>query len=184
MYNLLISENRYGEPKQPFFPFTSKNREFTVLKKSTFMASCLEVNNVPYRRVPAGMTSLLFSRYPLSYLAFSCLETPKVSGVIPLPKTVKIFVSVSQRTTGPDNNSPLLESPLSAPRPIWSTYIFILYRAPSIRQNLPVASPACQFGIWKMGSFYSFLCLQSRRRKATLDLAETGCDLQMTGDTK
>lgn len=123
--------------RNTLFPFTSKNRKFTVLKKSTFMASCLEVNNLPYRRVPAGMTSLPFSRYPLSYLPFSCLETPKVSGVIPLPETEKIFVSVSQR-----NSSPLLQSLRSTPRPIWSTDIFILHGAPSVGQNLPIASPS------------------------------------------
>lgn len=60
------------------------------------MASCLEVNNGPHRRVPVGMHSLSSSRYPLSYLEFSCLETPKVSGAVVLHETENIIVSVSQ----------------------------------------------------------------------------------------
>lgn len=139
------------------------------------MASCLEVNNVPYRRVPAGMTSLPFSRYPLSYLPFSCLETPKVSGVIPLPETEKIFVSVSQR-----NSSPLLQSLRSAPRPIWSTDIFILHGAPSVGQNLPIASPTqppvhLEYGWWGHPIRHSAF---SRDCKITLHGAETDGELQ------
>lgn len=72
------------------------------------MASCLEVNNVSYRRVPLGMTSLSSPRYPLSYLAFCCLETPTVSGVIVLPETENIFVFLRE-TTNTENYSPLFK---------------------------------------------------------------------------
>lgn len=102
LYNILISGNWYREPMHPFFSIHLRKQRVYCLKEShTFMASCLEVNNVPYRRIPIEIDSLSSPRYPLSYRTFSCLETPKVSGVIVLPETENIFLSVSQRNNWP-----------------------------------------------------------------------------------
>lgn len=117
------------------------------------MASCLEVNNVPYRRIPVEMNSLSSPRYPLSYHAFSCLETPKVSGVIVLLETENIFVFL-KGTTDPEKYSPLLQILLSAPRPIGLWYINTQFTepkpctAPWPAQNLGGQRSSCPFPVF------------------------------------
>lgn len=69
------------------------------------MASCLKVNNMSSRRVPGRMNDLFSSSHLLSYLAFSCFETPRVSGGIIVPEAEDISVFLRGATDSPSNTA-------------------------------------------------------------------------------